>query len=137
MTETLPFLNGGDASTTPVDAHFTLPVFFGKDGSELAVSSVVVNFTKWDHGYSADNGFAVTVTPKQAYGAGDLSALTGVPAWSEAASSASATGTSDQETFTFPATFANGFTVGISDMVGVAIKRMIVTFDERPMQGTA
>lgn len=128
----------GDASSsTPVAASFTTPVFFAKDGNEVQVSSVVVNFTKWNHGYAVDNGFTVSVTPKQAYYAGDLPATTGVPAWSEDPSSASATGTNDQHTFTFSDRHANGFTITVSDIVGVSIKRMVVTFDERPMQGTA
>ncbi len=124
-----------DGAADSIDCGFTLPVFYAKDGSELAVSSVVVNFTKWGHAFDADNTFTVTVTPKQAYGAGDLAVES--HAWSEDEASASTAGESDQHTTTFAARFANGFTVGVTGMVGVAIRRLVVTFDERPMQGTA
>lgn len=130
-TETLESI--GDASTTPFSASVTLPEWWAKDGDEIKVRAVVVDFRKYNHGASADNALTVSVTPRRLYEAGDGSAET--QTWTEATSSASSSGTRDRFTGTFVSVFGNGFQLSLTGLVGVAIQKVWVYIDAMPARG--
>ena len=124
----------GDASSTPPACEFSLPEWWTKDQSEIQPIQVIVDFKKWAHGYAADNTFTVTLTPLRKDGSGDGTARS--LSWTEAAASSSSSGTADREKFSFGTnlTYAHGFRLKISAMVGVAIQRIHVVYDSRPVQ---
>jgi hypothetical protein len=112
---------------------FTMPEFFAKENEELTVRAVTVDFTKYDHGNSVDNSLTINVTPKSLFGAGDGTAQTS--AWSEDEDEATTAGELDRVTANFSFDWGTSFTVGISNIYGVAIRRICVLVDTRPMQG--
>lgn len=123
----------GDASTTPFSATIALPEWWAKDGQEIKVRAVVVDFKKFNHGASADNAFTISVTPRRLHEAGDGSAET--ESWSEATASASTSGTRDRFTGTFESVFGNGFQLSLTGLVGVAIQKVWVYLDPMPARG--
>lgn len=131
---------GDNSSTVPVDANFTTTEWWAKNGSEVQVQAVIVDFTKWDHGFSVDSNFAVTLTPLYRDGGnaategGDGTAVT-VGTFTEDPSEASTSGTADRRRWTVSSQFANGFKIAVSDLVGCAIRKIHVVFDSRPTQG--
>lgn len=128
----------GDGSTTPPTCEFTLPEWWSKDGARVQVRAVVVDFKKWNHGFTgSSNNITVTVTPLRAdpslvdsTGGGDGTAVTDT--WSEAASSASASGTRDHQIFrewSAQPGWGNGFKIKLGALVGVAIQRVRVVLE--------
>lgn len=131
---------GDNSSSVPVSASFSTPEWWSKDGSEVQPVAVIIDFKKWNHGFSVDNNFTVALTPLRwdggsaAVAGGNATAVT-VGTFTEDPASASTSGTQDRRRWTLDPQFANGFQITVSSMVGVAVQKIHVVHDVRPMQG--
>lgn len=125
----------GDASDTPPDCSFSLPEWWAKDEHEVSVRAVIVDFKKWDHGFDHDNTFTVEVTPLRRYNAGDGDTVTF--SFAEDPSEAATTGTRDRYKKNLGTMNGNGFRIAVTGIVGVAIQKIHVICDRRPVQGVA
>lgn len=128
--------NPGDDSNTPIAASMSTKVVRHPEGRELRVRSVIVEIQKWNTGVTT-NGASVTIRTFDRNGGDDYDTET--IAWSEAASVApnTAEGISDRFIKKFGSKgFGAGFQIVISDIVGIAIRRIYAEVDVNPARQT-
>lgn len=125
----------GDASTTPLAAEFELPERWARDGREITVRSVAVDFVKWNTGASVPNHIGLTV--RNLYRAGVAAHKdSGAREWSEPGSATPADKTLDRHVFTFGEQgSAHGFQLRLSDLVGVGIRRITIHAESSEPRG--
>lgn len=121
----------GDDSDTPIDAEFTLPDFPVKDGKEVRVRKITLDYVKYDTGSPATNRIELTITGRARQNApGDASV-----SWTvldEAGSEASTNGTYARSVYHgTPIGFAGTVRIRLHSLRGVKIDRMIVEYDEQ------
>lgn len=124
--------NPGDDSNTPIDAYMRTKIVRAPEGQEVRVRKVIVELQKWNTGVTT-NGFTIEVDTYDRVGT-DSYATESI-AWSEAGSVAPATaeGESDKIQKNFGSKgYGSGFRVGIVDVVGCAIRRIIAEVDVNP-----
>lgn len=116
----------GDGSTTPLVAGFTTAERWARNGAEMTVRSVTVDFVKWNTGATATNHIDLTVRNLYRTGVGGTKDST-TAEWDEAASVTTADKTPDRAVLTFgdqgP---AHGFKLVFENLRGVAIRRATV-----------
>lgn len=122
--------NPGDDSSTPIDAYMRTKVVRAPEGQEMRVRKVIVEFQKWDTGVT-NNGFNIVVDTYDRLGTDDYTTET--ISWSEAGNVASTSGQSDKIQKNFGSKgFGSGFRIGITAVVGCAIRRIIAEVDVNP-----
>ena len=116
----------GDGSTTPLTANFTTAERWARNGTEMTVRSVTVDFVKWNTGAAVTNHIDLTVRNLYRTGVGGTKDST-TAEWDEAASVTTADKTPDRAVLTFgdqgP---AHGFKLVFENLRGVAIRRVTV-----------
>lgn len=117
-----PFCRPGDNSTTPLTAQFSTPEWWDKQGHEVKISEVIVDYRAWSTGSATANGFTVQANMLHRYGTaattvGSTITATNVPAGTTA-------GTDQRVVLSAGADwgFGGGFQVTIGAMCGVAIR---------------
>lgn len=124
----------GDASDACLDAHFSTKLWLHPSADEVAVRRVVVEFVKWD------TGAVVTEVPQtnhmdivvSTYGRnGNAGFDDETIAWDEAADQATTSGVEDRISKNFGANgFGGGFQIRVENMRGVAIRRIVVEYQD-------
>ena len=128
-----PFSTDYSASVlAPANVNFTLPEWWARDGEEVSVRKVIVQFRDWDTDDSDDNQFDVQVTPLRQYEGGAGTVQT--KSFSRATSASAAAGVNLRREWNFSQDWGNGFTVGVANMRGVAIQKIQVVLDVRAVQ---
>jgi hypothetical protein len=122
----------GDATgTTAVTGTFELPHYVDDAGNELMVQRVRVEFRSWNTGASDNTRFDVAVRSMREYDGTyeDSEAQT----WEEAPAASALAGTYRRKEFSFgDQGFGSGFQLRFSNLKGVAIRRIVVSYDTRP-----
>ena len=122
----------------PSIVEFTMPEFIAPKGAEVQMASVTVEFRRWNTGSASNNTFDVKVTPVRVFEAANA-ATTTIGSYSEVPSAAgAAAGDSSVKRKTFGQLlgYGAGVQVGIANMRGVAIQRIVVALETRPRQGS-
>jgi hypothetical protein len=125
----------------PAVCTFTLPEWWTPAGEEVAVKKVIVDFRKWNTGDSNPNTMTVTPTPLRQWanppdGTGGSDGTAGTStAFSEATTAASTSGTRARLVADVAPDWGNGFRVTVSNLRGVAVQKVVVVYDTRPMAG--
>lgn len=121
----------GDVSTTAVTGSFDLPHFVDPDGNEVMVTGVRVEFRSWNNGASDNTQFTAQVRAIREYEGDYVDSST--QTWSAAPSSSALAGTYRRAEFGFgDQGFGSGFQIKVSGMKGVAIRRIVVSYETRP-----
>lgn len=131
----------GDASTTPMDSHFSTPEHTSEVDYQMAPLEVAVDFLEWSTGQALSNHFDVSITSQRMVASGDGVTPSGsfttptIPYDNSAAtvlSGIGAIGTGPvrrRMRFGFSnAQWCNSFTINFAAMRGVAIERVLVHF---------
>jgi hypothetical protein len=117
-------------SSIPFQVHFTLPEWWDREGAQVSVRSVAVDFGKWNTGDSTDNTFTVIAQATRLQEGGD-GPLTRAATWRQATSASSAAGERARRVFGFEPAWGNGFRLSIDPLRGVAIQKITVRLDRR------
>lgn len=127
-----------DDGVFPIAASFSLPVWFHPQSKDIRVRRVIVDFRKWDTGVT-NNNFTVGVSHYGRYnlpGGSTDDLVYQETAWTEAASLTLTTGQMDRYTYRVgDVGWAAGFQINIDDMIGVAVDRITVEYDESSQPG--
>lgn len=131
-------------AVAPATASLTLPEWWSRDGSEVAVKAVIVDFLSWNTGDSANpNTFTPTAVAMRTYdptadfsgtGGGDKTSTPNRP-YSEAGAGLSTAGTRRRVTFTYTKQFGNGFRLDLADLRGVSIQKIVAVLETKPAPG--
>lgn len=125
----------GDLTDTPLDNELVLAEQWSEDGDHLQVSEVVVDIRAWNTGV-ANNSFSVKVDALARGSEVPTASLT--KTWTQPASGFTDTdaGTEDRIRFQFGSQGQGaGYRVTISDLVGVAIRQIVVRDEPKPSDG--
>lgn len=126
------YSNVGDGSSTPETMYLYTSEVLSKDGSELTVREVKVDFTKWATGSASTNHFDIKVRATALYDtSGSRDSQT--EAFDEAGTSATTTGVEQRANFTFGDQGSGaGFQIRLDNIRGCAIRAIHVIYDESP-----
>lgn len=126
------FARPGDLSDAPINAHFTLPEWWSKPGTETRVRQVIVDFVKFNTGAAANNNLTLSVSCFGMF-ANDGTEAPAIQSWSESPTLGSTTGVRDRAVFNVGEQgFGAGFQIGLTAIVGVAIRAITVVLDSQP-----
>lgn len=115
----------GDASTTPLSASFSTPIWWDEEGHEVKVAQVIVDYTTWNTGSATNNFFDITVTATNRWGGASTSSSSTKTALDAAGSGFSTSGTNGRAVVTFgDQGHGNGFYVTIGNLKGTAIRNI-------------
>lgn len=137
--EVSPFSNSaeraGDASATPVSGSALLAEQRAKDGRELQVRGVIVDFRSWNTGGDANNHFDLAVNTLNSYEAsGPVSSAT--LSFDEAPALSSLEGTVRSKYFSFgDQGRGSALNVQLSNCRGIAIQRIRIVTETYPPRG--
>ena len=121
----------GDASTTAVTGTFELPHFVDDAGNELMVQRVRVEFRSWNTGASDNTSLSLAVRSIREYDGTYADSAT--QTWEAAPGESDLAGTYRRKEFGFgDQGFGSGFQLRFSNLKGVAIRRIVVSYDTRP-----
>lgn len=126
----------GDGTDTPLSASLATGYFEPKQGHEVTIKAVVVDFTKYNHGDSATNHFDLTARllhHQEGEGTTDVA----LDPFDEATSAGSATGDRDRHIsrgMTGGFLPANGFQIRLDNIRGVTIRAIRVYVDQHETQ---
>lgn len=124
----------GDNSTTPIDAHITLPQWWSPAGREVQVSQVIVDFKSWNTGTTATNHFDVAVKVMGRARAAEVT-YTHSTGFDQVVSASSTNGTRQRMQFNMLCAPGAGFEITLSNIRGCAIRCVTVLSpkkDENP-----
>lgn len=128
------FMRAGDDSSTALSATVTFPEWHSEDGAEVYVRNVIVDFRTWNTGAANTNHFDLHVESKNLYNVVSTVASNTV-SFDSAQASSSTSGTERREIFGFGEQgMGNGFQLHFTNLRGVAIKRVTVVLDNRPVR---
>lgn len=124
----------GDDSTSLLTGNVSFPEWWDKSGDEVLVRSVIVDYRFWNTGAANTNHFDLHVEAKNLYNVVSTVASNTVSVDSAQASSSSS-GTENRAIFGFGEQgMGNGFQLHFSNCRGLAIKRITVVLDSRPVR---
>lgn len=122
----------GDASTTPVTATVELPVQRTKDGTEVVVRGVIVDFRSWQTGASENNGFDLTVDTLNSYES-PAPVSSGTASFDESPTFSSLAGSVRSKYFSFgDQGRGSAFQLRLSNVKGVAFQRFRIVAESFP-----
>jgi hypothetical protein len=122
----------GDLSDVPLSAHFMLPEWWSKPGTEVRVRQVIVDFVKYATGASSNNLLTVQLTCFGMFN-NDGTEAPAAQTWTESGSAATTTGVRDRATFNFGEQgYGAGFQINMASIAGIAIRAITVVLDSQP-----
>lgn len=122
----------GDDSTSLLTANVSFPEWSTEDGDEVLVRSVIVDFRTWNTGAANTNHFDLHVEAKNLYDTTSTRASNTV-SFDQAQASSSSSGTEQRRIFGFGEQgVGSGFQLHLTNMRGIAIKRITVVLDRAP-----
>jgi hypothetical protein len=126
-------MRAGDDSSTALTGNVTFPEWHSPDGDEIVVRHVIVDFKKWNTGSATTNHFDLKVAMNRIYQGTTVDSNT--VSFDEAAASSSSTGTLQRRIFGFgEQQMGNGFQLVFSNIRGIAIHRIQVVIERRPVR---
>ena len=124
----------GDDSNTLLTGNFSLPEYWDKSGDEFYVRSVIVDFKTWNTGADNTNHFDLYVQAKNLYQQ-SATVDSNTVSFDSAQASSSSSGTERRQIFGFGEQgMGNGYQLHLTNIRGVAIKRITVVLDVRPVR---
>lgn len=125
--------SAGDGSDTMFPAQFTLPEKWAKDGDEVLVRHVVIDFLKHLPNTAQTNHFDLTVTALRKYQA--TSSTSPTKSYDAPQGEGTLTGVQQRIQLDFAEQgYGNGFQLNFSNLRGVAIQKIQVITETKPEQ---
>lgn len=122
----------GDDSSTPVTGTALLAEQRAKDGKEIQVRGVIVDFRSWNTGSATNNHFDLVVNTLNTYES-SAPVSSAIASFDEAASQSSLTGSVRSKYFSFGDQGRGGaFNVQLSNVRGVAFQRFRIVTETFP-----
>ncbi len=120
----------GDASAVATTGSFELPHFVDDAGNEVQVQRVRVEFRSWNTGASDNTSLSLAVRSMREYDGTYEDSAT--QTWEATPAESALAGTYRRKEFSFgDQGFGSGFQLRFSNMKGVAIRRIVVSYDTR------
>ena len=121
----------GDLSAAHTSGSFELPHFVDEAGNELQVQRVRIEFRSWNTGASNNTRLDLAVRSIREYDGTYEDSAT--QTWEATPAESDLAGTYRRKEFSFgDQGFGSGFQLRFSNLRGVAIRRIVVSYDTRP-----
>lgn len=126
--------HAGDFSTAQVSGSVEFPEYRADDGTEFLVKAVQVDFRSWNTNGSLTNHFDVTVDALRTFNSNAPSSSV-TQSWDEPGAVSSSSGTIKRWVFNVgDQGYGDGCQVRLTNIRGIAIQRMNVIIESRPLR---